>query len=182
MCIISEKSVLKKLMILLHSSWAISFNQYLFLVVLSVSSKSPCSVIHLASLLLFLLLGLVLCILWFRPSCIPAVIFSSPSSFDTTPLQDFKQRPNHTPNQGYRNSSSLASLLTALKFNNYGIVRSSDRFAWSPAPCLYLESQNVSGPYMGWADERSCNYLYQDVDGDLLHPASGLRSSVPLGG
>jgi len=47
---------------------------------------------------------------------------------------------------------------------------------------MHLESQNVSGPYMGWADEGRCNYLYQDVNGDLLHPASGLHSSVPLGG
>ena len=40
----------------------------------------------------------------------------------------------------------------------------------------------MSGPYVGWADKGMCNILYQDVGGDQLHPASGVRSSVPLGG
>ena len=48
--------------------------------------------------------------------------------------------------------------------------------------CSYLESQYVSGPYLGWADEGKCPYLYRDVVGDLLSPPSGVRSAVPLGG
>ena len=147
--------------------------------ILSFRSKVPCSASHLVSLLLFLLLVLVLCFLWFRPSCIRVVILSPPSSFNTAPL---KQGPSHTLSSARQDNSSLASLLAGLKFNNYGVVRSSDRFSWLAVPCAYLESQNVSGPYRGWADTGNCSHLFRDVDGDLLHPASGLRSSVPLGG
>ena len=46
----------------------------------------------------------------------------------------------------------------------------------------YLESQYVSGPYLGWADLDKSPYLYRDVDGDLLSPPKGMRSAVPLGG
>ena len=40
----------------------------------------------------------------------------------------------------------------------------------------------MSGPYVSWADRTHANYLYHDVSGDLMHPPSGMRSSVPLGG
>ena len=72
--------------------------------------------------------------------------------------------------------------LQKLIFKNYGIVRDTDRFAWKKIPCAYLESQNVTGPYVGWADTGMCNYLYQLIGNDLVHPPSGMRSSVPLGG
>ena len=76
----------------------------------------------------------------------------------------------------------LVSLLGNLTFKNYGVVKNTDRYTWQRVPILYLEAQNVSGPYVGWADTKSANYLFHDVAGDMLHPPSGMRSSVPLGG
>ena len=40
----------------------------------------------------------------------------------------------------------------------------------------------MSGPYVSWADRDRASYLYHDVSGNLIHPPSGMRSSVPLGG
>ncbi len=61
-------------------------------------------------------------------------------------------------------------------------MKQSDKYMWKLSRCWYLEAQNVSGPYSGWADKRNCNYLFHDVSGDLIPPPSGMRSSVPLGG
>jgi hypothetical protein len=82
----------------------------------------------------------------------------------------------------YSQDKPLVSLLGNLTFKNYGVVKSSDRYTWQKIPCMYLESQNVSGPYLSWADRSYANYLYHNVSGDLVHPPSGMRSSVPLGG
>eukprot|EP00731_Ephydatia_muelleri_P017942 Em0010g1040a len=49
----------------------------------------------------------------------------------------------------------------------------------------YFETQNVTNPYTSWAYYPfgpSAYYLFQDVDGVLVTPPSGMRSSVPLGG
>lgn len=82
----------------------------------------------------------------------------------------------------YSQDEPLIDLLGNLTFKNYGVVKSSDKYTWQEIPCAYLEAQNVSGPYVGWADRSHANYLYHDVSGDLIHPPSGMRSSVPLGG
>lgn len=84
----------------------------------------------------------------------------------------------------YSQDEPLIELLGNLTFKNSGIVKTSDKYTWQGIPCLYLESQNVSGPYVSWDDcaKGYANYLYHDVAGDLIHPPSGMRSSVPLGG
>lgn len=90
---------------------------------------------------------------------------------------------NAAPLKYYSQDESLVNLLGNLTFKNYGIVKSSDHFVWREIPILYLEAQNVSGPYLGWADTHQANYLFQDVSGPYLtNPPSGMRSSVPLGG
>ena len=87
-----------------------------------------------------------------------------------------------SPLKFYSQDEPLVDLLENLTFKNYGLVKNSDKYTWHEIPCAYLEAQNVSGPYVGWADTTHANYLYRDVAGDLMHPPSGLRSSVPLGG
>ncbi len=61
-------------------------------------------------------------------------------------------------------------------------MKQSDKYVWKQSRCLCLEAQNVSGPYVGWADRYNFRYLFHDVSGDLIPPPSGMRSSVPLGG
>ena len=81
--------------------------------------------------------------------------------------------------------TDLVDLLSGLSFKNYGVVKSSDVYVFEPLTCtgLYLEAQNVTGSYTSWSDtyEKS-SYLFQSVAGILVHPPSGMRSSVPLGG
>ena len=79
-------------------------------------------------------------------------------------------------------TQSLVQQLHKLVFLNTGVATRKDEFVWKEIPCSYLESQNVSMPYIGWADSFKCNYLYQENDGDLVSPPSGMRSSVPHGG
>ena len=79
--------------------------------------------------------------------------------------------------------SDLVDLLTSLAFKNYGVVKSSDAYVWSDITCTYLEAQNVSDAYTSWADSYGqTSYLFQSVGGVLVHPPTGMRSSVPLGG
>ena len=53
----------------------------------------------------------------------------------TTPsLSDIKQEPHEPANT---DDSSLATLLASLKFNNYGLVESSDQFVMQDIPCRY---------------------------------------------
>ncbi|XP_064405275.1 uncharacterized protein LOC135350425 [Halichondria panicea] len=77
---------------------------------------------------------------------------------------------------------TLIELLQNLTFLNSGVVKNSDEFVWLNQRCQYLESQNVSGPYTGWADVNSVNYLFRDRGQNYVDPPSGMRSSVPLGG
>lgn len=69
-----------------------------------------------------------------------------------------------------------------LKFLNSGKVRAGDKYEWKKLPCNYLESQNVSGFQNNWADRGNFNYLFQNQNGQLNPPPTGIRSSVPLGG
>ena len=77
---------------------------------------------------------------------------------------------------------SLVDQLYKLIFLNAGVATRKDEFVWKRINCGYLESQNVSLPYIGWADVGGTNYLYQENDGYLVSPPSGMRSSVPHGG
>ena len=81
-----------------------------------------------------------------------------------------------------RSEEPLIDALQKLVFKNYGVTRDTDKYTWKTIPCHYLESQNVTRPYIGWADVNQCNYLFRLVGEDLVHPPSGIRSSVPLGG
>ncbi len=132
--------------------------------------------------LILLALGIFMWV-WFRPNCHTVLYYStsgegavnhqSPETSRTGKISLLDTRSKDEP---------LVQLLGNLTFKNYGIVKSRDEFVWIPKPCRYLEAQNVSRPYMGWAVEETFNYLYHSVSGDLLHPPSGMRSSVPLGG
>ena len=86
--------------------------------------------------------------------------------------------PGATPTE----SKTLIEELDSLVFKNYGAVRKTDKFVWTEQACNYLEAHNVTGPYVGWAERYKCAYLYHELGGKLLHPPSGMRSSVPLGG
>ena len=79
-------------------------------------------------------------------------------------------------------SQSLVEQLQKLIFLNTGVVTKKDEFAWKNFSCVYLESQNVSMPYIGWADKGHVNYLHQKNSGYLVSPPSGMRSSIPHGG
>ena len=79
-------------------------------------------------------------------------------------------------------SSALVNQLYKLIFLNVGLATRKDKFVWKKMPCLYLESQNVSMPYIVWADVGECNYMHQENDGYLVSPPSGMRSSIPHGG
>ena len=79
--------------------------------------------------------------------------------------------------------TDLVDLLSSLSFKNYGIAKSSDVYVFNDLPCIYLEAQNVTSSYTSWSDTYGeSSYLYQSVAGILVHPPSGMRSSVPLGG
>ena len=132
---------------------------------------------------------MVLCLfLWLRPSCV-LLVYQPPDEGVANSNSEGVANSNPTTGNGgggvtlkVHENTSLVDLLEQLEFYNYGTVSHTDSFEWSVTPCLYLESQNVSGPYVGWADRQHFNYLYQSVSGELLHPPSGMRSSVPLGG
>ena len=57
-----------------------------------------------------------------------------PLSHTKPSLSDVKQELHKPANA---DSSSLATLLAGLKFNNYGIVESSDQFVMQDIPCRY---------------------------------------------
>ena len=57
-----------------------------------------------------------------------------PLSHTKPSLSHVKQEPHKPVNT---DSSSLATLLAGLKFNNYGIVESSDQFVMQDIPCRY---------------------------------------------
>ena len=57
-----------------------------------------------------------------------------PLSHTKPSLLDVKQEPHKPANT---DSSSLATLLTDLKFNNYGIVESNDQLVMQDIPCGY---------------------------------------------
>ena len=48
-----------------------------------------------------------------------------------------KQGPSHTHKPDHSDDFSLATLLTGLKFNNYGVVKSTDQFLMKDIPCWY---------------------------------------------
>ena len=77
---------------------------------------------------------------------------------------------------------SLVEQLQKLIFLNTGVVTRKDEFVWKNIRCGYLEAQNVSMPYSGWADKGHVNYLHQKNSGYLVSPPSGMRSSIPHGG
>ena len=59
-------------------------------------------------------------------------------SHDITPtLLDAKKEPSHTYKPNYSDNSSLVALLASLKFKNYGIVKSTDKFIMQDIPCGY---------------------------------------------
>jgi len=80
------------------------------------------------------------------------------------------------------NRDTLVEQLEKLTFLNYGLTSYNYEYVWDPINCVYLESQNVSGPYIGWVAKGETNYLYRAIDGKLIDPPSGMRSSMPLGG
>ena len=57
-----------------------------------------------------------------------------PLSHTKPSLSDVKQEPHKPANT---DSSSLATLLAGLKFNNYGIVESNDQLVMQDIPCGY---------------------------------------------
>ena len=86
------------------------------------------------------------------------------------------------PKSSTAGSSALVDLLYKLIFLNAGVTTRKDKFVWKKIPCLYLESQNVSMPYIAWVDVGECNYMHQENNGYLGSPPSGMRSSIPHGG
>ncbi len=103
----------------------------------------------------------------------------SEATLDGVPIKD--PVPQATPISMLQ-PETLIELLQNLIFLNSGVVKNSDEFVWLKQKCLYLESQNVSGPYIGWADTYSFNYLFRHRGQTYVDPPSGMRSSVPLGG
>ena len=95
----------------------------------------------------------------------------SEATLDGVPIKDPVLQPE-----------TLIELLQNLTFLNSGVIKNSDEFVWLRQRCLYLESQNVSGPYISWADTHSFNYLFRHRGQTYVDPPSGMRSSVPLGG
>ena len=79
-------------------------------------------------------------------------------------------------------AQSLVGQLQKLIFLNTGVVTKKNEFVWKNFHCLYLESQNVSTPYISWTDRGHVNYLHQKNSGYLVSPPSGMRSSIPHGG
>ena len=154
--------------------------QYLLIMI----SLYVCRSIFLSTRTLLVLIIIIVLLAWLWPSHhILVVVQYLPSKGGVINSQSSDAvPPAHSLLQVYSDEDDLVDILGNLTFKNYGVVKSSDLYMWHVMPCLYLESQNVSGPYVGWADTGHCNYLYHDVSGDLIHPPSGMRSSVPLGG
>ncbi len=120
---------------------------------------------------------------WLRPNYHPVLYYFTSGESAVNDLSPETSRTGKISLlETHSNDEPLVQLLGNLTFKNYGIVKSRDEFVWIPKPCWYLEAQNVSGPYVGWADQAACNYLYRSISGDLVEPPSGMRSSVPLGG
>uniref|UniRef100_A0A1X7SQU2 Glycosyl-hydrolase family 116 N-terminal domain-containing protein n=1 Tax=Amphimedon queenslandica TaxID=400682 RepID=A0A1X7SQU2_AMPQE len=147
-------------------------------------SRSTCQFLYHSSvktiLISLALVFLLLCI-WFWPRQ-QIQIYNYYNSSKGGNLNSQALVTNAAPLKFYSQDESLVNLLGNLTFKNYGIVRSSDQYVWEEIRISYVEAQNVSGPYLGWADIGHANYLFHDVSGDLTHPPSGMRSSVPLGG
>ncbi|CAD5124032.1 DgyrCDS12336 [Dimorphilus gyrociliatus] len=80
-----------------------------------------------------------------------------------------------------KGTCDLSQLLN-LEFANSGISKAGDVYQWKQLPCSYLESQNVTTIQQNWANYKKFNYLFQEKNGELIPPPSGIRSSVPLGG
>ena len=89
---------------------------------------------HLISLFLVVTLcGLVFYALWLHPSLGLVVIVSTSPNTILSP--DLKQGESHTHKPVHSDNSSLATLLTSLKFNNYGVVKSTDQLIMQDIPC-----------------------------------------------
>ena len=131
---------------------------------------------------------LLLCWHWWSPNLVHLVIDQDSGTKVGIPIKSSPQ-PKPLPEapavvqRAQPHPSNLVDLLSSLMFKNYGIVKSSDVYVWSGIECTYLEAQNVTGSYTSWADTYGqTSYLFQSVGGVLVHPPSGMRSSVPLGG
>uniref|UniRef100_A0A1X7UVT0 Uncharacterized protein n=1 Tax=Amphimedon queenslandica TaxID=400682 RepID=A0A1X7UVT0_AMPQE len=150
----------------------------------SMRSRSKCQFLYhspVKTILISLALVFLLLCIWFWPPQ-QIQIYNYYNSSKEGNINSEAVATNAAPLKIYSQDESLVNLLGNLTFKNYGIVRSSDHYVWKEIRISYVEAQNVSGPYLGWADIGHANYLYHDVSGDLTHPASGMRSSVPLGG
>ena len=91
---------------------------------------------------------------------------------------------------------NLYTALTNLSFHNFGTTAKMDKFVYgnvkpitSGQACLYLEPENVSCTVCAWSvNTCALNYKFLDLtDTDnetqnIVPPASGIRSAVPLGG
>ncbi|XP_019852028.1 PREDICTED: uncharacterized protein LOC109581956 [Amphimedon queenslandica] len=143
-------------------------------------SKSSMKRLLISLTLAFLVLSMLY--IWFRPQQ-QILIYNYYNSSKGGNLNSQAVVTNAAPLKFYSQDESLVDLLGNLTFKNYGIVKSTDSYVWREIPILYLEAQNVSGPYLGWADTHQANYLFLEVSGPYLtNPPSGMRSSVPLGG
>ena len=67
---------------------------------------------------------------------------------------------------------------------NSGTVKSTDRFGMKRLGSIYNEDYSYEGVFSnnGKWNTGGLNYLYKNTSGTLSVPASGMRSSVPLGG
>ena len=109
-----------------------------------------------------------------KPANVSKVVHRPPPPLRSPKVQKATPRPTNLP-----------ALLSSLTFDNYGVVQSTDSYVFGPVYVGYFETQNVTNPYTSWAYYPfgpSAYYLFQDVDGVLVTPPSGMRSSVPLGG
>ncbi|XP_019863749.1 PREDICTED: uncharacterized protein LOC109592849, partial [Amphimedon queenslandica] len=144
-------------------------------------SRTPFSMSSVKAILISLALAFLLLCIWFWPRQ-QTLIYNYYNSSEGENINSQAVFPHHAaPLKFYSQDESLVNLLGNLTFKNYGIVKSTDHYVWQQIPCHYLEAQNVSGPYLAWADVKQANYLFHDVSGDMTHPASGMRSSIPLG-
>ena len=160
-CSIKKKNRVKVWYSILHRVWGRSFCYSVHpSIQCAISLLSGRSRGHLISLLLVVtLFGLVFYALWLHPS--PGLVVIINTSPTTTPLPDLEKGASHTHKppleaipllssldvkQGASHThkldhsaddSSLATLLTSLKFNNYGIVKSTDQFTIQDIPCGY---------------------------------------------
>ena len=83
--------------------------------------------------------------------------------------------------------ASLHSQLDAVSFLNSGLINASSRYAYVNRAVMYGETENVSTSRTWWGQSDQFPLLYEADEGEAdggftLHPPSGLRSAVPLGG